>query len=150
MLSNACAYGLRAMTYLASQPQDHYVAVDTVAQQVHLPSAFLRKVMQKLGRARFITSMRGAGGGVRLSEDSKSITVYDIILAIDGDKRFTRCMLHLNGCDAEKPCPFHEEWTAQRSLIQKHLQSLSLNDITTIMKKEVFDYYQLDQNTPLG
>lgn len=138
MLSNACAYGLRAMTYLASQPQDHYVAVDTVAQQVHLPSAFLRKVMQKLGRAGLIISMRGAGGGVRLAEDSKSITVYDIILAIDGDKRFTRCMLHLDGCNPERPCPFHEEWAEQRTLIQKRLQSFSLNQVTAIMKNDFF------------
>ncbi len=127
------------MSYLAShQPHNQYISVDRVAQEVHLPAAFLRKVMQKLVQAGLIGSMRGAGGGVRLREESNHISVYDIILAIDGDKRFTRCMLHLDGCNPERPCPFHEEWAEQRTLIQKRLQSFSLNEVTAIMKNDFF------------
>lgn len=130
MISNACAYALRAMIYLATQAPKSFVAVDTVAREVHLPPAFLRKVMQKLVQAHLVVAMRGAGGGVCLAIDSRRVSVYDIILAIDGNKRFVQCMLHLKGCTVEKPCPFHAEWAVQRTSIQQQLQALSLYDIT--------------------
>lgn len=130
MISNACAYALRAMIYLATQAPKSFVAVDRVAREVHLPPAFLRKVMQKLVQAHLVVAMRGAGGGVCLAIDSRRVSVYDIILAIDGNKRFVQCMLHLKGCTVEKPCPFHAEWAVQRTSIQQQLQALSLHDIT--------------------
>ncbi|MCU0426232.1 MAG: Rrf2 family transcriptional regulator [Candidatus Kapabacteria bacterium] len=139
MLSNACAYGLRAMMYLARQPQMEYTAIDEVASAVHLPKAFLRKIMNKLVRAGLVESVRGAGGGVRLLREPSNIRVYEIVLAVDGDKRFTRCMLHFDQCNSEEPCAFHAEWAKQRTMIQERLQALSLKEVAETMRKFYLD-----------
>lgn len=139
MLSNACAYGLRAMMHLARQPLSGFVSIDDIAGTVALPRAFLRKVMNKLVRAGLVESVRGAGGGVRLLREPSNIRVYDIVLAIDGDKRFTRCMLHFDKCNPEEPCAFHTEWAKQREMIQERLQSLTLKDVAETMRKFYLD-----------
>lgn len=139
MLSNACAYGLRAMMHLARQPLSEYISIDNIAEKIALPRAFLRKVMNKLVRAGLVESVRGAGGGVRLLREPSNIRVYEIVLAIDGDKRFTRCMLHFDKCNPEEPCAFHAEWAKQREMIQERLQSLTLKDVTETMQKFYLD-----------
>ena len=144
MLSNACAYGLQAMIYLARQPRNRFVAIDSIAAAVGLPRAFLRKVMNKLVHARLVHSVRGASGGVCLTRDPNSVSIFDIIVAIDGDKRFTRCMLHFDQCNPTNPCPFHEEWTKQQEAFQERLQTLTLRDIAYSMPK----YYLTHGKSP--
>jgi Rrf2 family protein len=139
MLSNACAYGLRAMMHLARQPSQDFVSIDDIAGAVALPKAFLRKVMSKLVRAGLVESVRGAGGGVRLLREPRNIRVYDIVLAIDGDKRFTRCMLRFDRCNPEEPCAFHAEWAVQRTMIQERLQTLTLNNVAETMREFYLD-----------
>lgn len=130
------------MMHLAKQPKSTFIAIDDVAERVALPNAFLRKVMNKLIGAGMLESVRGAGGGVRLLREASNIRVYEIVLAIDGDKRFTRCMLHFEACNPEKPCAFHAEWAKQREIIQDQLQTLTLKDIAETMRK----YYLTNDN----
>ncbi len=139
MLSNACAYGLRAVMHLARQPSNEFISIDMVAEEVQLPRAFLRKIMHKLVHAGIVESARGAGGGVRLAQKASAIAVFEVVLAIDGDKRFTGCMLHLEKCNPDAPCPFHHEWAKQRSMIQDELQRLSLQEVAETMRKFYLD-----------
>jgi Rrf2 family transcriptional regulator, iron-sulfur cluster assembly transcription factor len=139
MLSNACAYGLRAMMHLAQQPRTKFVAIDSIAEAVALPKAFLRKIMHKLVHAGIVESVRGAGGGVRLAQKANAIAVFEVVLAIDGNKRFTGCVLHLEKCNPNAPCPFHHEWAKQRSMIQDELQRLSLQDVAETMRQFYLD-----------
>jgi len=139
MLSNACAYGLRAMMHLAQQPDNQFISIDTVAQDVQLPRAFLRKIMNTLVHAGIVESARGAGGGVRFTRKASAIAVFEVVLAIDGDKRFTGCLLHLEKCSSDSPCPFHHEWAKQRSMIQDELQHLSLQEVAEAMRKFYLD-----------
>lgn len=127
------------MMHLARQPIAGFVAIDDIAVEADLPKAFLRKVMNKLVGARLVESSRGAGGGVRLTKDASIMSVYEIVIAIDGDKRFTRCMLHFDKCNSQKPCAFHTEWAKQREMIQERLQSLMLKDVAETMRKFYLD-----------
>ena len=83
-LGRASAYGLFALIYMSQEGSDGPVQVQKIAKATGLPIEYLRKIMQRLGRARIIRSERGRRGGFRLAKDVKTITLLDIVEAIEG------------------------------------------------------------------
>ena len=82
-LGRASAYGLFALIHM-SQEGDGPVQVQKIAEATGLPIEYLRKILQRLGRAKMVRSERGRRGGFRLAKDVKTITMLDIVEAIEG------------------------------------------------------------------
>jgi Rrf2 family protein len=55
-----------------------------ISQTTGVPVEYLRKVLQRLTRARLIASERGRGGGFRLARAPERITLLHIVEAIEG------------------------------------------------------------------
>jgi len=77
-LQKATQYGLYAVLELARDPTRQLSAMD-IAEKYGISSNHLAKVLRDLGRAGLVDSVRGAGGGYRFSENSKRITLMDVI-----------------------------------------------------------------------
>jgi Rrf2 family protein len=143
LLSKSCEYGLRAMLYLASlEPSDagpvaaepirEYVSIQTVSDELKISFSFLTKVFQKLNDADLLTSKRGPGGGVALTRAPDEMTLYEIVVAIDGDDLFNECVLGLPGCGEAEPCPLHEHWTAERSRMEEVFRETTLAEVPDV------------------
>jgi len=126
LLSKGCEYGLSAAMYLASIEQNGYVPIRTISEHLDISYPFLTKVLQKLNEAGHIASMRGPNGGVALSRSPQQVTLKEIIVAIDGSKLFTECVLGLPGCGSGKPCPMHDQWEGVRDHLDVLFGGLSL------------------------
>lgn len=118
MLSKSCEYGLRALLYLAAEEQSGYVSVKTISGRLDISFAFLGKIFQSLNDAGLTVSRRGPRGGVGLARDPETITLYDVVAALDGEALFTECVLGLPGCGDATPCPLHDSWVQQRDQIE--------------------------------
>jgi Rrf2 family protein len=68
-------------TATASPPQSR---AKQIAEDTGIPVEYLRKVLQRLTRARLVQSERGRGGGFRLGKSPSKITLLDIVEAIEG------------------------------------------------------------------
>jgi Rrf2 family nitric oxide-sensitive transcriptional repressor len=94
MFSQTTEYALRAIVWLAahgSEPQTtHQIAAAT-----HVPSGYLSKVLQSLGRAGLVHSQRGLYGGFALVRDAATIRVIDVVTAVDPIRRIHSCPLEL-------------------------------------------------------
>lgn len=55
-----------------------------ISQTTGVPVEYLRKVLQRLTRARLVASERGRGGGFRLARAADRITLLHIVEAIEG------------------------------------------------------------------
>lgn len=144
LLSKSCEYGLRAMLYLGSlgdeedaedaspDPTREYVAIQTVSDELDIGFSFLTKVFQQLNEAGLLTSKRGPGGGVALTRPADQITVFDIVVAIDGDDLFNECVLGLPGCGNAEPCPLHEHWTDERERIETRFRETTLAEVPDV------------------
>jgi Rrf2 family protein len=76
-------YALRAATVLASTGPGP-VKSETIAAAEEIPLRFLHNILAALTRAGILTSLRGADGGYELSRDAATITVADVIRAVEG------------------------------------------------------------------
>lgn len=76
-------YAVRAMVGLASAHPDRVTAA-ALAERFEMPRKFLESALADLKRAALLTSVRGAEGGYTLRRDASTITVGEVLRAIDG------------------------------------------------------------------
>jgi Rrf2 family protein len=129
MWSKRCTYGLRATLYLAARQQEGYVSIRQISDQLDIPYAYLTKVLQTLTQCGLLKSLRGPRGGVALARPAQTLTLKDIIEAIDGPSFFTECVLGLPKCDANKPCPLHDHWKPIRGSMDIMLSEQCLDEV---------------------
>ena len=131
MISQAARYAVRSLAYLDSLQDAEYVSVRIISRELDISGAFLGKILKPLSAAKLIDTYRGPKGGIRLARASSSITVRDVIEAVDGKGLFKDCILGLPGCGDETPCPMHKEWAAQREQLTRTLDASTIDALAT-------------------
>ncbi len=145
ILSQTCNYGIRAAIYIASQKQaDDFVPIRKISRDLKLSFHFLTKILQILTREGILVSSRGIKGGVRLARPAEEISVLDIILAIDGPRLFQECILGLDHCGDENPCPLHAKWVELRPRLEEAFRSHSLAGLASGVAADIFRLTDLD------
>lgn len=71
-------YALRVLTYLGAN-EGRLCSIAEIAEAYDISRNHLTKVVHDLGRAGFIDSMRGRGGGIRLARPAEEIGVGAVV-----------------------------------------------------------------------
>ncbi len=132
ILSRACEYGVQALIYLHKRPAEQFVSVPSIARAQKISPSFLSKIVRQLVTSRLLDSMKGPGGGVRLSRPADAILLLDIVRAIDGLDAFDRCVIGEPHCSDKRPCAVHEFWRPIRMSIHKMFSEHSLDDLSGV------------------
>lgn len=82
-LSTKGRYAMVALTDIALQPDDKLVTLGEISKRQDISLPYLEQLFVKLRRAELVTSVRGPGGGYRLSREASKIRVVDILSAVD-------------------------------------------------------------------
>ncbi len=77
-------YALRALIEIATNTEGVAVSAEELGRRQDIPRGFLQAILADLRRADIVASQRGQAGGWRLARDPGSITVADVIRAVDG------------------------------------------------------------------
>lgn len=136
LLSKTCDYGIRAALYVAGHPESKYVPIGKISEELNISFHFLTKILQKLTQRNIMRSFKGPKGGVALARSAHSITLMDIIMAIEEPDFFHRCLLGLEQCLDDNPCPVHDEWKVIRKEIQSIFENTTLARLTTKIEKK--------------
>lgn len=131
LLSKSCEYGMRATLYLATLNKEGYVSIREISEELDISFHFLTKIFQKLTQAGILSSFRGPNGGVALAKPPSEVTLFDIVVAIDGPDLFHECVLGLPGCGNRRPCPMHDSWATERSRLRAMFSQTRLADAAT-------------------
>jgi FeS assembly SUF system regulator len=88
------------------------------------------KVLKIMTIAGLVLSQRGARGGYRLARPLATISIAEVIMAIDGPIALTACVEHsATVCDASSLCPVKGRWDTVNAAIQDALSAISLADM---------------------
>lgn len=101
-LTRASEYALRGMQYLARQPEDAVCMLAEISQAQDVPVSFLGKIFQALARANIVRSHRGAGGGFSLARAPESITMLQVVEAVEGKIALYECITDPGRCPEER------------------------------------------------
>ncbi|HJM70402.1 MAG TPA: Rrf2 family transcriptional regulator [Candidatus Marinimicrobia bacterium] len=131
LYSKSAEYAIQAMIYLAEHKPEKPVMIRKIAEDYNIPYQFLAKIMQVLVKHRLIKAMRGRTGGVLLAKDSSKIYLNQIVNAIDGPPpEEDMCVVGLDLCTDEAPCPLHDRYKPIRKQLSKLLVEESLEDLS--------------------
>lgn len=83
-LSSKTDYGLRALIDLALHASGLPVQSHDIATRQGIPESYLNQLLILLRRAGLIRSLRGPQGGHQLARPPRTISIADIITALDG------------------------------------------------------------------
>ena len=128
MFSKACEYGIRATIHIALQSQQgNRSSLKGIAIAIDSPVAFTAKTLQLLAKNEIINSVKGPKGGYEIpGQKLQTITLSQIVEAIDGDEIYNGCGLGLKKCNALKPCPLHNEFKTIRDDLKTMLQTTTV------------------------
>ena len=100
-----------------------------IAELYAIPAELLAKVLQKLVRARLLVSVQGTRGGYRLAGDPRTLTVADVIQAIDGPVAVTACSPDDHACEQYEHCGIRDPLWKIKSRIVDALATVSLAEL---------------------
>jgi Rrf2 family protein len=120
---------LMAMKHLAVKSDTATISAREIAAEYEIPIELMAKVLQRLARRGLLISTQGTRGGYRLSKSTASISVADIIEAIDGPLTVTACSTHDDQCGQYAKCNVRDPLWRIKDRILEALSTCSLAEI---------------------
>lgn len=91
VFSTKTTYGLRAMVYLAKKGENKPVSLSKIAEIENISLKYLERIFTILKGKNLVKPVMGAAGGYKLKLAAKTITVFEIINALEGKNRAFHC-----------------------------------------------------------
>lgn len=128
-ISRSCQIGIQAILYVARQKSDGFVPIKKIAEDTELSFHFLGKILQTLTKKGLLHSYKGPNGGVTLARKTDSVTLLDVVEAIDGLDFYKKCLIGLPTCGDESPCSIHHQWGKIREEIFRMMADTTIEDL---------------------
>jgi len=131
-LTKECDYGLRIVRALSGGEKS---TAEQICAAENIPGQFAYKILKKLERAEYLRSSRGRDGGYWLTKSIDSISIYDIVTAIDKNLFINECLRKGHRCikDTEDdPCYIHIELGRIQGILVNELRQKTISEIAVI------------------
>ena len=121
-------FAVTAMVDLGMRQTRGPVTLAAISERQHISLSYLEQLFGKLRRRKLVSSVRGPGGGYRLAQPIQSITVAEIVVAVDEPLDATQCGGKEN-CHDDRRCMTHDLWATLNEKMHEYLSSVSLGDL---------------------
>lgn len=128
-ISTRARYGMQAMLALALDQGLAPLSIKQIAERQDLPEHYLEQLITPLRRAGLVQSARGAQGGYVLARAPGSISLFEIVEAVEGSFPIEAC-----GCPPGAPhqrgfCLEHGLWAKLKQVVDDFLGERMLADL---------------------
>ncbi len=131
-------YALRILLYLADSYQTEYVTVKKLSQEEGISAKYLEHIMSILLQANFVTSIKGAKGGYRLTESPENYSVGKILRLMENGFSLVACLEQQeNPCPRYDHCTTIEIWKLIQDMIDELIDNLTLVDLLRIQQDKL-------------
>ncbi len=121
-------YAVTAMLDLALHYEQGPVSLAEIAKRQGISQSYLEQLFARLRRNRLVDGLRGPGGGYKLGRPGDTISVADVIDAVNESVDATRCGGQRN-CQDEHRCLTHDLWEDLSTQIRDFLSGVSLDQL---------------------
>ena len=127
-------YAVTAMLDLALHGDHGPVSLADISARQEISLSYLEQLFSRLRRHQLVVSIRGPGGGYRLSRDPGSVFVAEVVDAVNESLDTTRCA-NKGDCQNGEKCLTHHLWSDLSDQIHQFLSEISLADL--MRKREI-------------
>ena len=129
-LSTKGRYGVTAMMDLAIHDNAGPVTLADISQCQGISLSYLEQLFSKLRKHGLVDGVRGPGGGYKLARSADSITVAEIITAVDEKVDITNCG-GTGDCLNGQRCLTHELWSELSTRLFDFLNDITLSQFVS-------------------
>jgi Rrf2 family iron-sulfur cluster assembly transcriptional regulator len=129
-------FAVTAMVDLALHAHEGPVTLAEISRRQSISLSYLEQLFGKLRRHELVESVRGPGGGYTLAREMNTVTVANIVTAVDEALDATQCGGHEN-CHDDRRCMTHDLWANLNVKMIEYLESVSLHDLVTKQRQKV-------------
>ncbi len=131
-LTKASGYGILALGYLDNKPEGTVVSTKEISEVFGMPSELLAKVLQRLSKTGLLKAHQGRGGGYSLARPIGSISVTDVIEAIEGPIVVSVCIKGRSDehCEKFEFCEIKSPVEQVQNRLIELFNSISVDQIT--------------------
>lgn len=145
-ISDGVEWAIHLCGVLAAVPAGRGVPGAKLAEFHDLPPAYLAKHLQALSRAGIVTADRGVKGGYRLGRAPAKISLFDIVVAVEGPQPAFRCteIRQRGPCPAapsacRKACAIARAFQEAEAAWRQSLAGVTIAEMAAVAAAESFD-----------
>jgi Rrf2 family protein len=128
ILNRQTDYAFRALIALATR-DDPRLSARSIGAAVAIPGTYVGPIMADLTRAGLVDGLAGRTGGYRLTRRSDTISLRDVIDAVEAGEQPERCSLADRACDPTRQCALHPIWAAASAAYLETFGSVTLAEL---------------------
>ncbi len=121
-------YAVTAMLDLALHQEQAPIRLAGISDRQGISLSYLEQLFAQLRRQALVKSVRGPGGGYHLGRQATTISVAEVIAAVNEDTDTTRCG-GAGDCQEGETCLTHHLWMDLSDQVREFLQNISLDDL---------------------
>lgn len=106
------------------------ISAAQLAEETGLPVPTVQKLVSKLSAAGLMRSSRGTGGGIKLARPPATISLADIVEAVEGPIALTSCLDRVKSdCTLEEGCNVKGHWPQVNAAVRGALAQVALTQL---------------------
>ena len=128
-ISKLTDYGIVLLARFAQEPPGTTLNAREMAETTALPMPVVSKMLKTLAGAELLGSHRGSKGGYRLLRDPATVTVAELLDALEGGVALMDCTAGPGHCDQEERCSVREPWQRINRAVLGALANVTLQEL---------------------
>jgi FeS assembly SUF system regulator len=136
-LSSLADYAVVMMAAAARHAAGARLSATILAAETGVPLPTAQKLAGKLAAAGLLETQRGATGGFMLAKSCETITLADIVEAVEGPIALTSCVEEAkHDCALESACKVRPHWGVVNDAVRGAFANVSLASLTRSVRAE--------------
>lgn len=127
ILTRNTDYAVKSLCLIAES--NRLVSVSDLCGQLHIPKAFLRRILQTLNNKGFLNSSKGKGGGFSLARSPRSISLLDIMSVFQSPVKMGNCHRQKQPCPDQRSCNMRKKLKTLEDNILKEVKEISIHSL---------------------
>jgi Rrf2 family iron-sulfur cluster assembly transcriptional regulator len=128
MLTTKARYAVTAMLDIAYHTEGKPISLPEIAVRQNISLSYLEQLFSRLKKNGLVDSIKGPGGGYRLSKGADDIVISDVIHAVEENLETTACNGKSN-CHNNQQCLSHNLWEDLGTEIKNFLSDVTLQQV---------------------
>ena len=127
-INDKSRYAVTAMLDIASHNTGSPISLPEISHRQNISLSYLEQLFSRLKKSGLVDSIKGPGGGYKLSKDANEIVISEVIQAVDEDLETTACNGKSN-CHNNHQCISHNLWQDLGTEINNFLSDITLKQV---------------------